>query len=370
MPYPPDYGGVYDLFYKLKSLHELGIKIHLHCFEYGRSKQPELNKYCEEVHYYKRYIPIVDFIFRLPYIVSSRKNKLLLQNILRDTYPVLLEGIHCTYYLYNDSLKERTVLVRLHNVEFEYYAQLMKSAKGLFKKIYFYIESKLLKRYENAIANKAIFIAVNKKDQYSYQEIFKAERVKFLPVFLPFNEVKSLPGKGTFCLYHGNLSVPENEKAAIWLLKNVFNDLNIDFVVAGKNPTENLKFILSKNKNATLVGNPSIKRMEELIADAHIHVLPSFNNTGIKIKLLNALFNGRFIMTNAASIEGTGLETLCEKAETAADYKNSINEIFTMSFEENEILKRNEILKNEYDNRKNAKLLLKWISENNEAMKI
>ena len=29
VPYPADYGGVVDLFYKLQSLHQLGIKIHL-----------------------------------------------------------------------------------------------------------------------------------------------------------------------------------------------------------------------------------------------------------------------------------------------------------------------------------------------------
>ena len=54
IPYPADYGGVFDLFYKITALHKHGIKIHLHCFEYGRGKQDELNKYCEEVNYYKR----------------------------------------------------------------------------------------------------------------------------------------------------------------------------------------------------------------------------------------------------------------------------------------------------------------------------
>jgi hypothetical protein len=55
VPWPADYGGVVDLFYKLKALHAEGVKIILHCFLYGeRSRQDELNKYCEEVHYYKR----------------------------------------------------------------------------------------------------------------------------------------------------------------------------------------------------------------------------------------------------------------------------------------------------------------------------
>ena len=40
VPYPVDYGGVFDLFYKIKALSEAGVKIHLHCFEYGRGQQP------------------------------------------------------------------------------------------------------------------------------------------------------------------------------------------------------------------------------------------------------------------------------------------------------------------------------------------
>jgi hypothetical protein len=32
VPYPPNYGGVMDVFFKIRALHEQGIKIHLHCF--------------------------------------------------------------------------------------------------------------------------------------------------------------------------------------------------------------------------------------------------------------------------------------------------------------------------------------------------
>lgn len=358
MPYPPDYGGVFDLFYKIKALHELGIKIHLHCFEYGRGKQPELKKYCQEVHYYQREKLIGGIPLRLPYIVSSRINPLLIKNILKDHYPVLLEGIHCTYYLYHGELNSRKVLVRLHNVEFEYYHQLAKSTNNFYKKIYYTLESRLLKKYERIIARKAKLLAVNGKDKKTYQKIFAAEDVKFLPVFLPFNEITSETGNGNFCLYHGNLSVAENEKAALWLLQNIFNRLEIPFIIAGKNPSSFLKNEIEKNKNVGLIENPSQGKMQELIKDAHIHLLPSFNSTGIKIKLLNALFNGRFIITNAASVEGTGLESLCELTEAPSDYAKKIPELFEISFAENEIIKRKEILKTMYDNEKNARELI------------
>ena len=333
----------------------------MHCFEYGRGEQPELNKYCEEVYYYKRESLSAGIPLRLPYIVSSRINPQLIKNILKDNYPVLLEGIHCTYYLYHGELRDRKVLVRLHNVEYEYYRQLAKSTTDFYKKIYFTLESRLLKKYENTIAKKGKFIAVNEKDKITYQKVFSAENIEFLPVFLPFDKVNSITGKGNYCLYHGNLSVAENEKAAFWLLKNIFIESEIPFIVAGKNPSSLLKNEISKNKNVQLIENPSEEKMEELIKNAQIHLLPSFNSTGIKIKLLNALFNGRFIVTNAVSLEGTGLESLCEKAESAADYKKKIKELFPVSFMENEINKRIAILESLYNNEKNARQLMKWL---------
>jgi glycosyltransferase involved in cell wall biosynthesis len=256
------------------------------------------------------------------------------------------------------------VLVRLHNVEFEYYHQLAKSTQSFFKKIYFFTESKLLKKYEAVIAHKAKLLAVNEKDKCIYQNEFRAKDVIFLPVFLPFSEVKSKTGKGTFCLYQGNLSVPENEKAVVWLLENVFNNSEMDFVVAGKNPSAFLKKLLKQNEKVRLIENPSEEKMEALIINAHIHLLPSFNATGIKIKLLNALFNGRFIITNQASLEGTGLETLCEVANTPQDYKEIIQRISAASFLEEEVIKRNTILQSKYNTDKNVQQLIEWLYGN------
>ena len=361
VPYPPDYGGVFDLFYKIKTLHKLGIKIHLHCFEYGRGEQNELKKYCEEIFYYKRNTVVNAIRWKIPYIVSSRINATLLKNLIKDNYPILLEGIHCTYYLYHGELNGRKVMVRLHNVEFEYYHQLAKSANHFFKKIYYGLESELLKKYEKSIAQKARLVTVNQKDVHTYQRVFNAADVKFLPVFLPFTEVASQTGKGNFCLYHGNLSVAENEKAVSWLLQNVFLNLDILLIIAGKNPSRFLRNEIQKNKNAELISNPSHEKMEELIRNAHIHLLPSFNSTGIKIKLLHALFNGRFIITNHSSVQDTGLESLCDIAEGARDYIGLIYQLFKVSFTEKEIEKRKKILLPTFDNEKNARQLMKWL---------
>ena len=54
IPYPANYGGVIDVFFRIKELHKRGVKIHLHCFEYGREHSDYLESFCYSVNYYKR----------------------------------------------------------------------------------------------------------------------------------------------------------------------------------------------------------------------------------------------------------------------------------------------------------------------------
>ena len=361
MPYPADYGGVIDVFCRIKTLHGIGIKIHLHCFEYGRREQHELNKYCIEVNYYKRNTGWKGISFRLPYIVNSRANKNLLQNLLNDDYPVLLEGIHCTYFLFTGQLKPKKALVRLHNVEFEYYGELAKNETSFFRRLYFQNESRLLKKYEKSIAGETMLLPITHIDEEIYKTILGAANSNYLAAFLPYSSVTCKEGNGNFCLYHGNLAVAKNENAATWLCENVFDELNIPFIIAGKNPAKKLEHIVQQYKNISLVNNPSEEKMHELICNAQINVLPSYNSTGIKIKLLNALFNGRHCIVNTATISGTGLKTLCHIAETEEEFRTAIKQLFDEPFAAIEIEKRHQLLKKEFDNKINAELLMKWI---------
>lgn len=361
VPWPADYGGVVDLFYKLKYLHQQQIKIHLHCFTNGRQPQKELNKYCESVHYYQRKSNSSSFSFSLPLIVKSRVNDELLLNLQKDNYPILLEGIHCSYYLYKNLLPNRKVVLRLHNVEFEYYRHLATHEKNWLKKIYFLNESRLLKKYEKAIAAKAPVLTVSQHDAEVYKKLFHAPDVHYLPVFIPHTLAVGKEGNGCFCLYHGNLSVNENEVAAIWLLQNVFNHVQIPFVIAGKNPSKKLQNLAHAHNHTCIVANPSQNEMQDMICKAQVHVLPAFNNTGIKLKLLNALFNGRHCLVNKQGVDGSNVETACHIANDAAAFKNALQKLYNQPFTENEKQQRQGLLLHQYNNEENAKRLITFL---------
>jgi len=361
VPWPADYGGVVDLFYKIKALHEEGVKIKLHCFDYGRGQQNELNKYCEEVNYYERLAGWKAVSLTMPYIVKSRQNPLLLANLLKDDYPVLMEGIHCTSYLRPLLLNERKVFLRLHNVEFFYYSQLFQREKNLFKKVYFLNESMFLRQYERKLPEELPIIAVSNNDAVFYREELDKSLTTYLPVFVPYTEIKSAEGIGAYCLYHGNLSVAENEKAVVWLLDRVFSLAKVPFIIAGKDPSKRLIRKSKKNKNVNIVRNPSDAELNDLIAKAHIHVLPSFNKTGIKLKLINALYNGRHCVVNDEAVEGSGLEDACHIGTKGYAMASIISQLYHHPFREEEINLRKRLLGQIFNNKANARQLIQSI---------
>jgi len=355
-----DYGGVFDLYYKLPALQEQDIKIHLHCFEYGRGEQPELNKYCEEVHYYRRKKWFSALSLKYPYIVSSRSSKALRKRLLEDDYPILMEGVHCTFLLNDASFKNRKCFVRLHNVEFIYYQHLFESTTSVFKKAYLKWESKMLEKYEKRIAPIATFLPVTEKDGNVYRKL-GCKACTFLPLFLPQWRVNNIEGKGTFCLYHGDLSVAENEKAATWLLERVLVHLNIPFVIAGKDPSERLKELVHGKNNVCLIANPGQTEMQDLIAKAHVNILPSYNATGVKLKLINALFNGRYCIVNEASVLGSGLEAACNIASNETAFKSTIKSLYNTPFPPEQLEIRRQLLDKLFNNTLNAVRLIEII---------
>ncbi len=356
VPYPPDYGGVMDVFYKIKALHDLGIKIKLHCFEYGRKEADVLKLVCDEVHYYKREHSLIDFTSPTPYIVKTRKSGELLQRLLLDDDPILFEGLHTCYYLNHAELKDRIKAVRMHNVEWDYYRHLSRSESGMWRRFYFYTESIKLKSFEKILAAADHLLPISRND-FDYLNSHY-QNVTNLPAFHPNEEVISKTGRGDYILYHGNLSVVENNQAALFLVSKVFHNSDLKLIIAGSDPSPMLVTAVKNNRNVEMRINPGEVEMMRLIRNAHTNILPTFQNTGTKLKLLNALFNGRFVIANSPMVENTGLESLCVIRETADEMIAALHEFMNVEFEQSEIEKRKIVLSELYSNRNNAEKIL------------
>ncbi len=361
IPYPANYGGVIDVYYKIRALHKLGIKVHLHCFKYDRDGNGMLASVCHKVYYYKRRTSPLAALGIKPYIVASRRSEQLFNNLLQDDYPILFEGLHSCYYIDHPKLKDRTKIYRESNIEHDYYYNLAKAERNLLKKTYFFIASIKLKHYQKVLEHAQLMLTVSKADTKYLQAHFPHKKVIHLPSFHPSDDFNVLTGKGNYALYHGNLSVPENTVAAEFLAKEVFYESKIPLVVAGLNPPESLKRIANNGGNMKLVANPGDEEMFDLIRNAQVNVLVTFQGTGLKLKLLNTLYNGRHVIVNKTILNGTGLDALCTVRETAEEIGRSAAELFDKEFDTAELQHRSNLLNSNYSNKVNAERLIEYI---------
>lgn len=366
IPYPANYGGVILIFNQIKALHEQGVKVILHCFQYGeRTPQPELEKYCHEVYYYKRSRSLMFQLSLIPFIMNSRRSRSLIKRLRKDDYPILFEGMHTASYVWHKRLRGRQKLLRMHNIEWQYYESLSRLTPPteVFEKTYYFIESIKLQRIEPKVVLHADeIIAISTTDTAYYREM-KAN-THYIPAFHPNTQVESQTGRGEYVLFHGKLSVPDNERAAIWLLENVFSKIDIPFVIAGMAPSARLRDLVQHHEHVRLVENPDDKEMNNLITRAHINLLVSFQSSGIKLKLLNALFRGRFCIVNDRMVSGTGLSKLCYVRNSANAIQQTVEALINAPFEQSKIDERRMVLDVEFSNKENAKKLMSLIKFN------
>lgn len=358
VPYPADYGGVIDVYYRLKALAELGVEITLHCFTYGREESPQLERLCKKVYYYRRDMGLGKMLSSRPFIVASRDNRELLENLEKDDNPILLEGLHCCSMLEHLRYRSsRSIFVRMHNVEHDYYNSLAEAESKFFKRYYYRMDARKLERYEPVIINAAGVFAVTMADAAHFRAL-GCKNVILLPISHVNDEVVSKVGQGSYALYHADLSVTENIDAVKYLAHNVFQKSKCRFVVAGRKPSELVRDLLAKYDNVELVAQPDDETMQRLISDAQVSIMFTNQPTGLKIKLLNSLYAGRHCLVNSNMVAGTKLGELCTVADTPESFCTALDELMSRPFTQRDIDSRKALLGDLYSNKANARIVL------------
>jgi len=359
IPFPANYGGVIDVFYKIKALHDLDVKIHLHCFYKTESKPaPELEKLCETVNYYPRITGWKSFLSLKPYIVKSRESKILLENLLKNDYPILFEGIHTTSLIQHPKLENRLKIYRPCNIEHHYYFHLFWASRKFIERPFFLSESIKLYFYQPKLKYANIILAITDNDKYYLQDFFPTSQVMLLPGFYPGDEPGIIPGKGDYALYHGNLSVAENAKAVRFLIKKVFSKTNYPLKIAGFNPDKQTMHLISKYPHISMIKNPNDEELIKLIQDAQMNLMFTFQSTGLKLKLLYALNYGRFCIANEKMLDGSRLHIHCLTAETPTEILALIEKVKGQEFTNKNIDERMKHLPLIYSNKKNAEIII------------
>ena len=217
VPFPPNYGGVIDVYYKIIALHKQGISIILHTYiDKHTERHNELEKYCLRVFYYKRNNQFLSLLSSMPFRVVSRNNSLLIKNINKFQAPIIFEGLHTTFLLSKNVLKNKTY-VRTHNVEHNYFEGLAKSESNILKKVFYFIEARKLKSFEKYLHKADGIFTISPNDQHYFSKVY-GKKATYIPVCHEAQPLKRTNSQGSFILYHGDLRISDNKKAVNFLI--------------------------------------------------------------------------------------------------------------------------------------------------------
>jgi len=331
IPYPPTYGGAIDVYYRIKALHEKGVNIILHCTYKGELMHyKELEKLCKKVYYYPRHWSVFHICSRLPLSVHSRDNASILQNLIQDDTPILYEGLVSCGTMSAPELQNRKKYFRECNIEHDYYNALADVTPSLWEKWYYRIEARRLKQFEAILNNAQGIFALAHQDEAHFIDQFPRIPTYYLPCFHSNQSVTSPTGLGQGVFYHGNLNVAENHYAAEYIIKHIAPKLpDIPFIIAGRWDGDTMS---TYSNNVHFVFNPSEERINQLLHQAQVHLLLTFQATGLKLKLLNALYNGRHVVTNSLMVHGTELAELCYVASDEQQLVPLCQQLFMQPF--------------------------------------
>ena len=358
-PFPPNYGGVIDVFYKVKALHDIGFTIYLHCFYQDRNLvSNELKSITKKVFLYKKNRNPFFLFSKFPFPIVSRFRKELIENISIVDAPILFEGLQTTMILQKVDLPNKKYL-RLHNIESNFYAGMSKNEANFFKKIAYHFASKKFIEHQKTIPNFDHTFSLSCYEN----EVVKTmtDKVSYIPVFHG-NSQKKIEGFGNFALYHGDLRLADNKRAAKFLIE-VFKEIpDYKLIIASSNGKQLIENKSKNQLNITFVKLQNDTQLNELFENAHINVMLSFQKSGTKLKLINSLFNSRFCLINNNMVDDEQVLNLCELANSKEEFISKINLLKNKSFQESE--KRNQVLASVLDDRSNAKKLADYIKYN------
>ena len=360
-PRPFDYEGGGDLYWLTTALVSAGINIHLHLYADKKDIHVNLINNCVEVFFYKRNTGHKGISIGIPYSVSSHADKSLIINLERDLYPILFEGIQASFFLNQGYFNNRKTLIRLQCSQKIYFQELLEILPTSLNKLRVSIEGNQCGIYESKIikskGSNTITEVVSNELTISTNQIINSIIPQFIGMPTPF----SIEGQGSFCLFHGRLSEKATEHAVLWLLKNVFNTLELPLVIAGENPSTQLEEAAHKHLHTCLVANPSEKEMVELIKKAQLNVLPSFVSHGADNAILHSIMIGRHILTNKKAKTLVALDEIIHYAEEPSEFTKKIIELFEQPFEIEEIEMRESYLNSHFNDLKSAKELIKLL---------
>jgi len=346
-------GDAQQTYWLIEGLCAVGIDVHLYTFsEEGAldpNVDPELSKICASTTTYPINKGHRNFSFSIPYAAAQYQNEQLINDLAKNNYPILIEGLGPCSLALSKVLANKKIWVRLLTFAPGYFGYLQERTSAPLKKMYYQREALLSKKILKKLNPRVQWIVPSLTDQSSLENIFLGGNIVTLDLFNNNNAITSKTGLGNYCLFQGNLADAATHKTAVWLLTHVFHNLTVPFVITGKNPAPALVDLAHKQPHTCIVANPSAPEHNDMIEKAQIILQPSFIKSGPDEALLEGIKMGRHCLTNSKP-NNSPFAPCYHQGSSASVFQEIIIQLYHHPFSEEEIETRKKAIATEKSN--------------------
>lgn len=348
-PWPPTYGGIIDVYYRVDALLERGVHVDLHVVSQRAAPAPPPAHWLASGRLRLFEFPRRGWRAALsfqPYIVTSRAVAPLLPQLASGAPVILFEGVHTTAWLGHPRLAGKEQWVRVHNREADYYTELVGRGHGWRQNLYYREEARRLRRYEGTVLAEAdLLLPISPQDDAWCTRIAPG-RVLGQRGYSSTRSVTSAPGRGDYALFHGAFHVADNVTSALLLAERMQRRPNIRLVLAGRTPPGRLRAAVAGMPNVEVVADPDAPTMARLIREAQVLTLHTGHQAGYKIKLVESLAHGRWVLVNERMVVGApGLRAGVRVADGERGWLDALDALWQRPFGTSDVPERSELLR-------------------------
>lgn len=238
----------------------------------------------------------------------------LLSAILRenDFDIVQLEGLYLLPYLLSvRKFSKAKIVLRAHNIEHLIWERNSKIAKPGAKKWYLQTLAARMKEFEIYHLNSCdALVPISDVDAARFVELGCKLPIHTSQVGMNLNgetdETEEVTANPSIC-YIGSMDWLPNREGIEWFLDKVWPKVQsqfpeLKFFVAGRNfPSD---FPDKVYKNVEMVGE--VENSRAFIRSKSIMIVPLFSGSGIRVKILEAMAEGRTVISTTIGVEGIG----------------------------------------------------------------
>lgn len=240
----------------------------------------------------------------------------------------------------------KKLIVRAHNVEFDYY----KNVYYRRKKLSDYFLWKYVKKQEYnsvALVDKLVCLTEEDKNRFleKYPDRIKESDIQVIPVCVKSTEythIRKLSENLVF-LITGSLFYGPNADGAQWFIEKVWREMPAHYtlILAGAKPNDKLNELVSQYNNVILARDP--EDISIYFKKTDVYIAPIFTGAGMKVKVAEAISWGLFTIGTTHAFIGYNIEHKESGfiANTAEEFRAGIDFFTKMSCFDRQKLEQN-----------------------------